>query len=125
METRIMQATNGGSISVRPLTTPSGSVGGGTGARAEGAAELGDPQVHEIEIRVDARLAAHVGRDDDRLGPGALRHVLYLAAIIVVGGEQHRDVLLLHPDDYLLHVPRGRRNARLRLDVVEAGHLEF
>src|SRR5881296_1348759 len=119
MATSTMQATNGGIISCRPLITSSArSVGPGA---AEGADELRDPQVHEIEIGVDPRGPARVGRHDHRLRPRLLGYFHHLAAVVVVGREEHLDVLLSHLVDHLEHVAGRRRDAGLGLDVVDAG----
>src|SRR5260370_34783675 len=122
METSTMQATKGGNMSLTPVThPPRGSVGGS--AAAQGADELRNPKVHEIEIGVTPRGAGWVRRDDHRLGACLLRHFPYLVPVVVVGGEQNLDVLLPHGVDYLKHVSRRRRDAGLGLDIRDAGQL--
>src|SRR2546430_14836636 len=71
MATSTMQATNGGIISWMPLTVSSRSLGRGAGP-AEGAGQLRDPDVDEVEVGGDAWRPARVGGHDDSLGPGAL-----------------------------------------------------
>src|SRR2546426_4940523 len=80
-----MQATNGGIISWRPLISPPRcqSVGRG-GARAERACQLRNPQIHEVEVGIDPRLAAGVGRHDRGLRTRLLRHFHDLVAVVVV-----------------------------------------
>src|SRR3989454_6906961 len=124
MATSTRQATNGGIISWIPLITPPASLG--RGARgAEGARQLRDPEVHEVEVRVHARRAARVGRDDHGLGAGALGDLEDLVAVVVVRREQHLDVLLTHRIHHFEHVTGRRRNAGLGLDVVDARHSEL
>src|SRR3989454_399167 len=124
MATSTMQATNGGIISWRPLmSSPRVQAVGGGGARTEGASELRDPQVHEVEVRIDPGRAAGVRRHDHGLGPRLLRHFHDLVAVVVVRREEDLDVLRPHLVDHLEHVPRGRRDAGLRLDVVHAGNV--
>src|SRR6266496_1528810 len=124
MATSTMHATNGGIISWRPLISPPLSVARGA-ARPERPGELGHPEVHQVEVRVDAGCAAGVRGYDHGLRPGLLRHLHHLAAVVVVGGEQHLDVLLPHLVDHFEHVARSRRNAGLRLDVIDAGDAVF
>src|SRR5207302_10156129 len=123
MATSTMQGTNGGIINWRPLISLPSSVG--CAARRERAAELGDPQVHEVEIRVDSGRPTGVGRYDDRLRSRFLRDLDDLIPVIVVGGEQHLDVLLAHLVDDLEDVAGCGRNAGLRLDVVDTRHAVF
>src|SRR6266566_7702955 len=124
MATSTMQATNGGIISWRPLmSSPRVQSVGGGGARTEGASELRDPQVHEVEVRIDPGRAAGVRRHDHGLGPRLLRHFHDLVAVVVVRREEDLAVLRPHLVDHLEHVPRGRRDAGLRLDVVHAGNV--
>src|SRR5438309_12002205 len=94
MATSTMQATNGGIISWRPLISAPRcqSVGGG-GASAEGACELRDPQIHEIDIGIDARRAAGVRRYNHGLPTRLLRHFHELVADVVVVGEVDWDVM--------------------------------
>src|SRR6266496_2704095 len=125
MATSTMQATNGGSISWKPLTVVPLRLLGDRWRRAEGADQLSQPQVDEVEVGVDARLTADVRRHDYGRGAGALGDLEHLTAVVVVGGQQHLHVPLLHRGDDLLDVPRRRRNAGLGLDVVEAGNLEL
>src|SRR5438094_822590 len=47
-----LQATKGGIINWRPLISLPSSIGC-RAARLERAGELGDPQVHQVEVRVD------------------------------------------------------------------------
>src|SRR5438445_937206 len=124
MATSTMQATNGGIISWMPLTVSSRSLGRGAGP-AEGAGQLRDPEVDEVEVGVNARRPARVGGHDDGLGAGALGDLLHLVAVIVVGGQQHLDLPLPHRVDDLEHVARRGRNSGLRLDIVEAGEPEL
>src|SRR5438445_3891376 len=125
MATSTMQATKGGSISWRPLTVVPLRLWGDGGRRAEGANQLAQPQVDEVDIGVDARLTADVRRHDHRGGAGALGDLEHLTAVVIVGREQHLHVSLLHRRDDLLHVAGRRGNAGLGLDVVEAGNLEL
>src|SRR5437773_7757288 len=124
MATSTMQATNGGIISWMPLTVSSRSLGRGAGP-AEGAGQLRDPEVDEVEVSVDARRPARVGGHDDGLGAGALGDLLHLVAVIVVRGQQHLDLPLPHRVDDFEHVARRGRNSGLRLDIVEAGEPEL
>src|SRR3989449_1977881 len=105
MATSTMQATSGGIISWMPLTVSSRSLGRGAGP-AEGAGQLRDPEVDEVEVGVNARRPARVGGHDDGLGAGALGDLLHLVAVIVVGGQQHLDLPLPHRVDDLEHVAR-------------------
>src|SRR6267142_4925276 len=87
--------------------------------------ELSHPEIYKIEIGGDAGLASGVGRHDNCLRVGALRDVHDLAAIVVVGREQHLNVLIAHCRDDFLNMARRGGNTRFRLDVIEARHLEF
>src|SRR6266540_5305821 len=120
MATSTMQATNGGIISCKPLIMSSESVARGAAA-AERADELRDPQVHEIEVGVDPGGPTRVGRNDHRLRARLLRHLLHLAAVVIVRRQQHLDVLLPHLVDHLEHVAGRGRDAGLGLDIVDAG----
>src|SRR2546428_2564352 len=124
MATSTMQATNGGIISWMPLTVSPRSLGRGAGP-AEGAGQLRDPEVDEVEVGVNARRPARVGGHDDGLGAGALGDLLHLVAVIVVRGQQHLDLPLPHRVDDFEHVARRGRNSGLRLDIVEAGEPEL
>src|SRR2546427_7727183 len=106
MATSTMHATNGGIISWGPLTVSSRSWGRGVGP-AEGAGQLRDPEVDEVEVGVNARRPARVGGHDDGLGAGALGDLLHLVAVIVVGGQQHLDLPLPHRVDEI-----GRASCR-------------
>src|SRR5206468_1315986 len=79
--TSTMQATNGGIISWRPLISPPRcqSVGRG-GAGAERACQLRNPQIHEVGVGNDPRLAAGVRRHDRGLRTRLLRHFHDLVA---------------------------------------------
>src|SRR5207244_8471086 len=83
MATSTRQATNGGIINRRPLIMPPSSVGC-RAAAAEGAQQLRDPHVHEIEVRVHAGGTTGVGRHDHGLRTGLLRHLKHLIAVLVV-----------------------------------------
>src|SRR5437773_7921765 len=121
MATSTMQATNRGSISWNPLTRPPlDSVGCGPAA-AEGAGQLRDPEVHEIEIGIYPRGAVRVGRYDHRFRPRLLRHLEHLIPVVVVRRKQYLDVLIPHLVDHFEDVPRRGRDPRLGLDVVNAG----
>src|SRR3989442_6445989 len=63
MATSTMQATKGGSISWKPLTVVPLQLLGDR-RRAEGADQLSQPQVDEVEVGVDARLTADVRPHD-------------------------------------------------------------
>src|SRR5438876_7362206 len=82
-----MQATNGGIINWRPLISLPSSLGC-RAARLEGAGEVGDPQVHQVEVRVDPARPTGVGGYDDGLGARLLCDLEDLIPVIVVGGEQ-------------------------------------
>src|SRR3989442_12308754 len=69
MATSTMQATKGGSISWKPLTVVPLQLLGDR-RRAEGADQLSQPQVDEVEVGVDARLTADVRRHDYGGGAG-------------------------------------------------------
>src|SRR5438046_5207015 len=114
-----MQATNGGIISWRPLISPPRcqSVGRG-GARAERACELRNPQIHEVGVGIDPRLAAGVGRHDRGLRTRLLRHFHDLVAVVVVRGEEDLNVLSQHFVDNLQHVPGSGWDSGLRLDFM-------
>src|SRR5207253_11494225 len=97
--TRTMQAAYGGLINWRPLISLPSSIGC-RAARLERAGELGDPQVHQVEVRVDPARPAGVGGYDDSLGSRLLCDLEDLIPVIIVGGEQHLDVLLAHFVDH-------------------------
>src|SRR5713226_3803717 len=95
MATSTMHATKGGIINCRPLISPpNDSVGGA--ARAECAAELRDPEVHEVEVAVDAWGATGVRRHDHGLRACLLRHFHDLFVVVIVRGQEHGDVLRSH-----------------------------
>src|SRR5882672_1567270 len=117
--TSTIHATNGGIISCRPLISPPRCQSVSRGAAgAEGACELRDPQIHEVEVGIDPRRAAGVRRHDHGFRARLLRHFQDLIAVVVVGREEDLDVLRPHFVDHLQHVPRGGRDAGLRLDVI-------
>src|SRR5213078_613450 len=120
MATSTMHATNGGIISWKPVTRPPpDSVG--CGPAAEGAGQLRDPEIHEVEVGVDAGGAVRVGGYDRRFRPRLLRHLEHLIPVVVVRGEQYLDVLIPHLVDHFENVPRRGRDPRLGLDVVDTG----
>src|SRR6266571_2197661 len=69
--------------------------------------------------------ASAQSRSRNLLRAGTLRHVHHLIAVIVVGRQEHLDVLVPHGGDDFLHMARRGRNAGLRLDVIEARDLEL
>src|SRR5207247_2071990 len=85
MATSTMQATKGGIINWMPLITPPSSVRG-SAAAGERAQQLGDPEVHEVEVRIHPRGTPRIGGHDHALGPGFLRHFENLIAIVIVRG---------------------------------------
>src|SRR5207249_3561155 len=99
--------------------TASELVGRGAAA-AEGAGQLRDPQVHEVEVAVNAGRAVRVGRNDHRLRASLVRHLEHLVVVVVIRGQEHLDVSLAHLVDDFEDVPRRRRAPCLGLDVVDA-----
>src|SRR5207248_3969819 len=121
MATSTMQATKGGTISWRPLiSTPRCQSVGRGGAGAEGAGELRDPQIHEVEIGIDPRGASGVRRNDHGFRTRLLCHFQDLIAVVVVRGEENLDVPRPHFVDHLQDVPRSGWDSGLRLDVIHA-----
>src|SRR2546430_17480050 len=119
MATTPMQATKGGIINWRPLISLPSSIGC-RAARLERAGEPGDPRVQQVKVRVDPARPAGVGGYDDGLGARLLCDLEDLIPVIIVGGEQHLDVLLAHLVDHFEDMARRGGDAGLRLDVIDA-----
>src|SRR5438132_13732724 len=122
--TSTMQATNGASMNVSMLGLL-GLLLSRSAGRAERPRQLRDPEVDEVEVRIDPRGTADVHRDDHGLGPGPRGDLFDLVPVVVVRREQHLNLPLLHLRDDLLHVTRRGRDARLGLDVIHARDLEL
>src|SRR5260370_26048103 len=94
MATSTMHATKGGIISCRPLISPPDESVGGA-ARAECAAELRDPEVHEVEVAGDAWGAPCVRRHNHGLCARLLRQLSDLFGVVILRAQDRRAPL--HP----------------------------
>src|SRR5690349_3460877 len=123
MATRIMHATKGATMNASTGSPRLATGGGRCGAKP--LRQRLHPDVHEADVRLGAGLAAGVPRHDHRLRTRARRHFADLVTVVVAGGQEHLNLLLLHLFDHLLDMARRGRDPRLRLDVVHARHTEL